>query len=65
MYGSTEVSTHLPGHAYTFSTVDSDWRELMMGVARNTAVISVCLKDGERNYVVLYNRENWQLNMVI
>lgn len=47
VYCSSEVTQHLPSEAYTFTTVDCEWRELMGTVARNTAVIAVCLKDGE------------------
>lgn len=47
VYNSSEVGVHLPSHAYTFTTVDNEWRELMTTVARNTAVISLCLRDGE------------------
>ena len=46
VYGSSEVQQHLPTHAYTFSNVDKEWRELMKQTSKNPAVINVCLKEG-------------------
>lgn len=51
VYSFPEVGVNLPSHAYTFTTVDNEWRELMTTVAKNTAVISLCLKDGESSKI--------------
>ena len=59
VYGSSEVQQHLPTHVYTFSNVDREWRELMKTIAKNPAVINICLKEGKKyskNYCLRWGR---------
>ena len=51
VYASGEVQQHLPSHAFTFGSVDREWKELMVLTAKNPSVMTACLKEGEERSI--------------
>lgn len=47
VYSSSDVQQHLAAQAFTFSSADREFRELMALTKMNPAVLSICLKEGQ------------------